>query len=117
MNDYKKQVLEDIREWANEGNADGLNIDGVRDRLQDPAWSDSITGNASGSYYCNTYKAQEQIQNSGLLFDEAFISYLEDMGMNIGELLSKGAEVVDVWARCAVIDLLSDEELEEAIKQ
>ena len=30
MNDYKKQVLEDIRDWANEGNADGLNIDGVR---------------------------------------------------------------------------------------
>ena len=117
MNDYKKQVIQDIREWASEGNADGLNIYELRDRLNDPAWSDSITGNASGSYYCNSWKAQQQIQNSGLLFDEVFLSYLEDMGTNIGDLLNKGAETVDVWARCAAIDLLSDEELAEAVKQ
>ena len=115
MQDYKKQVLDDIREWAKEGNAEGVEtVEELRDRLQDPSWSDSITGNATGSYYCNTYKAQEMVQKSNLIFDEDFLHYLDCLGCQIGDIIAKGAETLDVWARCAAVDLLTDEELEEA---
>lgn len=114
MDEYKTQVIDDLKTWAEEGDAAGLTMDELKDRLQDPTWTDSITGNGSGSYYCNAYKAREMIDKTHLLWDGDFLSALESYGQNIGELIERGPEVVDVWARCIALEYLDDEELTEA---
>ena len=114
MEEYKKQVIDDLKEWVAEGNAEGIeNIDELREVLSDPSMTDSITGNASGSYYCNAYKAQENIDRTHLLWDEQFIDALADFGCEVSDLLRRGAEVVDVYARCIALESLSYEELQE----
>lgn len=114
MDFYKKEVLEDIKTWAEEGNSADT-LEETRERLQDPTLTDGITGNGSGSYYCNSYKAKQAVNESGLLFDGDFIDYVESLGCNVGDILNKGAEAVDVWARCAAVDMLTDEELAEVL--
>ena len=114
-NDYREQVIEDLKSWAEEGNAEGINnIDELRELLRDPSMTDGITGNASGSYYYNTYKAQEQINKSGILWDEDFLGWLSDLELDLGEQMKRGAEAVDVLAREWALNSLSDEELAEA---
>lgn len=114
MQEYKAQVKEDLKTlFEDNEELKNKNVEELRELLQDPSWNESITGNASGSYYCNTYKAQEMINNSGLIWDEEFINALEDFGTNVSDLLREGAEVVDVWAREIALYNLSDEEIEE----
>ena len=116
MKDYKKEVIEDLTELLSE-NKDiikDLSIDALRDLINDYRFSDTVTGNGSGSYYFNVYKAQETINERGLLFDDYFLTYLSDCGTDLTDLLQKGAECIDVWARCCVLDyMLTDEELED----
>ena len=116
MEDYKKEVIEDLKELLSENKEEikDLSIDELRDLINDYRFADSVTGNGSGSYYFNAYKAQETINKRGILFDECFTEYVRDCGKDMGELLDKGAEAVDVWARCCVIDyMLTDDELNE----
>lgn len=115
MEDYKKEVIEDLKELLSENKDEikDLSIHALRDIINDYRFSDNITGNGSGSYYCNAYKAQESINERGLLFDDYFLGYLSDCGTDLADLLKKGAECIDVWARCCVLDyMLTDEELE-----
>lgn len=110
MEYYKEQVLEDLRNYADEADYKGKSVDEVRDlALMD----DSITGNASGSYFCNTWKAQEALTESGVLFDDEFLSRLEEYGVE--NPLAKGAEWLDVMARCIALDYINDDELMEAV--
>ena len=114
MEDYKKEVMEDLKELfiENKDTIKDLDIDSLRDEVNDYRFSDSVTGNGSGSYYCNAYKAQETISKRGILFDDDFLGYLQDCATDLADLLKKGAEAVDVWARCCILDyFLTDEEL------
>ena len=80
------------------------------DKLYDEMWAeDSITGNASGSYTFNTYKAEENICHNQDLLREA----LEEFGGNYGEALEKGAEFCDVTIRCYLLGQVLTEVLEE----
>lgn len=115
QNDYREQVIEDLKTWAEEGNAEGVkDIEELRERLQDPSLTDGITGNASGSYYCNAYKAQEQIDKSGILWDEDFLGWLDSLGLELADFMKRGAESVDVLAREYALEALSDREIAEA---
>lgn len=115
MNEYKIEVIEDLTELLteNKDQIKDLSTDELRDLIMDYRFADSVTGNGSGSYYFNRYEAQETINERGILFDDDFLGYIHDMGADLDELLTKGAEDVDVWARCCVLDyMLTDEELE-----
>ena len=76
MYDYEKAVRSDIEDYILE-NYDRIDLedfddeDDFKDYLIDILLDeDSITGNASGSYYCNSYKAQEALNgNMDLLRD------------------------------------------------
>lgn len=114
MEEYKRQVKADLAEWVAEGNTKDIkDIDELKERLADPSWTDSITGNASGSYYCNAYKAQENIDKAHLLWDTEFIDALAELNVEVSDLLRRGAETVDVWARCIALEGLSYEELQK----
>lgn len=70
--------------------------------------SDNVTGNASGSYYCNTWDAEEALCHNLDLLQEA----LECFGCGI-EYLENGAEACDVTIRCYVLSQVLQEALDE----
>lgn len=116
---YLEAVAEDVREYINNeidlsewrGNRDGL-----EEKLNDDLWiNDGVTGNASGSYYCNAWKAEEALAHNWDVLEEA----LAEFG-NTENPIEKGAEWCDVTIRChllgqAIAEVLDDleEELEE----
>lgn len=113
MYDYREAMTEDVKEWIKE------NIDltewtedreGLEQQLNDDLWTeDSITGNASGSYYCNSYKAEESIAHNLDLLNEA----LDEFGQNDINVIKKGAEWADVTIRCYLLWSVISEVLDE----
>lgn len=116
MYDYREAVTEDVKEWIKEN----INLtewtedrEGLEQQLNDDLWTeDSITGNASGSYYCNSYKAEESIAHNWDLLNEA----LDEFEQNNINVIKKGAEWADVIIRCYLLrSVISDvlDEMEE----
>lgn len=113
MYDYREAMTEDIKEWIKE------NIDltewtedreGLEQQLNDDLWiEDSITGNASGSYYCNSYNAEESIAHNWDLLNEA----LDEFGQNNINVIKKGAEWADVTIRCYLLESVISNVLDE----
>ena len=106
--DYINETVNNIKDYIDE------NIDYVKDysfdELYDELWTaDSVTGNASGSYYCNAYKAEEALAGSWELLAEA----LENFGCENVNILEKGAEYCDVTIRCYLLSECLVEALED----
>lgn len=101
--DYRYNVCEDIRNYIEENNikvtADNRQ-DLYNDLYDDLFISDSVTGNASGSYTVNAYQAEENLcHNFDLLADA-----LSEFGYyNDENILQKGAEWCDVTIRCYLL--------------
>ena len=117
---YLEAVTSDVRDYI-ENEVNLTEWRGRRDELEetlnDDLWiNDSVTGNASGSYYCNTWKAEEALAHNWDLLAEA----LEEFGQSGTDILRKGAEAMDVTIRCyllgqAIAEVL--EELEEELEE
>lgn len=119
---YIEEMKEDVKEYIN----NEINLKDFSDReeleqkLNDDLWvCDSVTGNASGSYYCNSWKAEEALAHNWDLLAEA----MKEFGCEV-DLLEKGAEWADVTIRCyllgqAIGEVLDEmeEELEEAFTE
>ena len=78
--------------------------------------SDSVTGNASGSYYCNAYKASEALNGNWDLLREA----LYEFGCEDINPIEKGEEWCDVTIRCYLLSQaisLALDELEEELEE
>lgn len=113
MYDYREAMTEDVKEWIKE------NIDltewtedreGLEQQLNNDLWiEDSITGNASGSYYCNSYNAEESIAHNWDLLNEA----LDEFGQNNINVIEKGAEWADVTIRCYLLGFVISDVLDE----
>lgn len=89
------EKLESRDEWAQE--------------LNDDLWTvDSVTGNASGSYYCNSWKAEEAIAHNLDLLGEALAEFCDDCNS-----LQKGAEWCDVTIRCYLLYRAIENALDE----
>lgn len=116
---YLENIKEDVKEYIN----NEINLKDFTDReeleqkLNDDLWvNDSVTGNASGSYYFNSWKAEEALTHNWDLLAEA----MKEFGCEV-DLLEKGAEWADITIRCyllgqAIGEVLDEmeEELEEA---
>lgn len=117
---YMEAMREDIKEYIdNEVNLkDFSDREELEEKLNEDLWvEDSVTGNASGSYYCNSWKAEEAICHNLDLLGEA----MSEFGCE-ADLLEKGAEWADVTIRCyllgqAIGEVLDDmeEELEKVL--
>lgn len=113
MYDYREAMTEDVKEWIKQ------NIDltewtedreGLEQQLNDDLWTeDSITGNASGSYYCNSYKAEESIAHNWNLLNKA----LDEFEQNNINVIEKGAEWADVTIRCYLLESVISDVLDE----
>lgn len=91
--DAKEAILERMDEW------DFSDRDELEQVANDTLWTDdSVTGNASGSYYCNAWKAEKALCHNWDLLADA----IEDFGGDT-DILQQGAEACDVTIRCYLL--------------
>ena len=110
---YLEAVTDDVREYIR----DAVDLaewkgdrDGLEEKLNDDLWTaDSVTGNASGSYYCNTWRAEEALSHNWDLLAEA----LREFGQDGTDVLEQGAEAMDVTIRCYLLGQAIAEALDE----
>lgn len=99
--DYLSAVESDVREYI-ENNVnfhDYSDLDEMKEDLNEKLFvEDSVTGNASGSYTFNTWKAEEYLCHNLDLLAEAN----EEFGGS-SDILSDGAEICDVKIRCYLL--------------
>ena len=111
--DYQQAVKDDIRQYIEDHDVKVTtsNREDLEQSLYDDMFiSDSVTGNASGSYTFNAWQAEENVcHNHDLLLDAC-----NEFGSL--DVLTDGAEAQDVTIRCYLLgQLLGDvlDELEE----
>lgn len=99
--DYLSAVESDVREYI-ENNVnfhDYSDLDEMKEDLNEKLFvEDSVTGNASGSYTFNNWKAEEYLCHNLDLLAEAN----EAFGGS-SDILSGGAEMCDVTIRCYLL--------------
>ena len=108
---YLENIKADVKEYIdNEINLkDFSDREELEEKLNDTLWTeDSVTGNASGSYYCNSWKAEEALAHNWDLLAEA----MKEFGCEV-DLLEKGAEWADVTIRCYLLSQAIGEVLDE----
>ncbi len=115
---YREAMREDILNYIREE----INLEDYRGNRaeleellnEDLRCTDSVTGNASGSYFCSTWKAEEAIAHNWDLLEEAMWEFCDERNP-----IEKGAEWCDVTIRCYLLhscirDVLADlEELDD----
>ena len=107
MYNYRENIKNDIIDYITYEIGEATTAD--FDSLYDQLWvSDSVTGNASGSYTFNTWDEEENLCHSLDLLEEA----CEEFGC-IGDALENGAEYCDVTIRCYLLGEVLQEVLEE----
>ena len=103
--DYRGQVYEDVAEYIKtEIDLEDWSGDreGLEEQLNEELWTaDRVTGNGSGSYFCNTWRAEEALAHNWGLLEEA----AETFGAEpvIGTGYENGAEYWDVTIRCYLL--------------
>lgn len=100
--DYNFNVRDAVRDYVRNH---CFTILGDRERDQEELYdqcftSDDVTGNASGSYFCNAWRAGECLLGNWVLLQDACDAY----GQDLGEAVRRGEEFCDVTIRCYVLD-------------
>jgi hypothetical protein len=113
---YREAVTADILDYIRENYTPEEIREALQERdefaekLNDDLWiCDSVTGNASGGYYCNTWRAEEALCHNLDLLGEA----LQEFGCGADYLIEKGAEACDVTIRCYLLGECIAEALDE----
>lgn len=92
--DAKDAILECMDEWSFDDREELEQI------ANDKLWiDDSVTGNGSGSYTFNSWRAEEYLCHN---LDE-LADACKEFGQDIGEAVKQGAEYCDVTIRCYLL--------------
>ena len=109
FNDYIEETRTNARAAIVELLTYDHNMD--HDDIYDSLFTDdSVTGNGSGSFTFNTYKAQENVAD--LIWDDDFIDVLHEYGYE-SVPVEQGPEALDVIARCLALSYVDIDELIE----
>ena len=107
--DYKSAVKDDIKQYLKVNSITPAKIkkglfdyDNIYDKI---FISDSVTGNASGSYWCNAWRAECCLFGNSAILEEATTEF--------SQKISDSAETNDVYIRC----FLCGEMLSEIISE
>jgi hypothetical protein len=114
---YYKEMQKDVKEWiinnvkledfaTFEEFANEIRTNGYNEML----CSDDVTGNASGSYTCNAWKAEEMICHNWYLIEEAFTEF--DY-----QKMEFSPEKIDVTIRCYILGAVIEFVLQEIEKE
>lgn len=109
---YLENLKEDVKNFIDENNitVDNDNREEIEEQLNDELWNDdTITGNETGSYFCNRYQAAEAIALNWVLLNEA----LDAFGYENFNPIKKGEEWCDVIIRCYLLPQAITEVLDE----
>ena len=114
MYNYYEEVKNAVEEAAtNEYTLkmlESMDLNEYEEQLNDALWiDDSVTGNASDSYFFNRYEAEEALAGNFELAREA----LQEFGYNDINILEKGAEWLDVTIRCYILSSCIAEYIDE----
>lgn len=114
MYDYYENVSQAVKEAAEDSYTpeilEPVDLDDYAEKLSDALWvDDGVTGNASGSYFFNSYKAEEALAGNWELAGEA----LEEFGYDNINAFEKGAEWIDCIIRCYLLNQSIAEYVEE----
>ena len=115
MYNYLEAIIEDVKEAIKEYNTtEFADREEFEERLNDDLWvSDSVTGNASGSYHCNSNKSMECVLDNMDLLEEMSGEFGID-NETIGKKFLEGAwEWMDVSIRCYLLGQAISEALDE----
>ena len=93
--DYREVMENDIRSYLEE-ETNERDYETVYDEM---FVSDQVTGNGSGSYTFNTWKAEENLCHNLDLLKEA----CDEFGCDASDIVEKGAEWADVTIRCYLL--------------
>lgn len=117
--DYEKAVKRDALEALE--NYDEVkeieDVDDLAEFIGDKLWvDDSVTGNASGSYTMDSYKAMKYVVDNMDLLNEAISEFGEDYS-EIGEkFLNEEWDYFDVTIRCYILSGLEQDIAKEFLK-
>lgn len=108
----KADILDYIRDEINLADYDDL--DDLAEELNDDLWiTDSVTGNASGSYTFNSYTAKEYVFDNMDLVEEMASGFGVDLSDIGRHFLQEDWEWFDVSIRCYVLGSCIYNALEE----
>lgn len=119
MYDYREAMKEDIKEYLkNDAELSSNDIiymdDNTRDSLYDDLFvNDSVTGNASGSYTFNSFKASEYVKDNMDLCHESLKEFCVDADTIVEKFLEEDWEYFDVTIRCYLLGECLDTAIEE----
>ena len=100
--DYKQALIDDIREYIADNYDDTEELD--EESLYDELWvADSVTGNASGSYYCNRYKAMQSAENNLRIAAYALTEFGYEDATLQEKIRADDWEWIDVTIRCYLL--------------
>ena len=109
---YRDHVLEDVRAYiSNNYTREELkeladDFDELGEKLHNEMWmADSVTGNRSGSYTCNTCQAEENLCHN--------LDLIQEVASEFGELDLTNPEGCDVSIRCYYLDECINDVLNE----
>ena len=106
--EYLEEITNDIVDYIKENYKEGETVE--KESLYDDLFiSDSVTGNASGSYYCNSYKAFESLGSD-------IVDKVEEIENSFGEIPADRRydwEYIDCSYRCCLLPEALDEAIEE----
>lgn len=103
---YLNAVTADVVDFIHDeiNDADYENREALSEFLNDELWvCDGVTGNASGSYTFNAYKAKEFVFADPDTVSEALREFCVDAETIAEKFLSQDWEYFDVTARCYVL--------------
>lgn len=110
---YREEIKSDIKDYLkdNEISFDGYDREELHEHLDELLWlEDSVTGNASGSYWMSTFKAEEALCHNMELYFEAG----SEFGLTFENIAkSWSAEVADVTIRCYLLSECISEVIDE----
>lgn len=115
MYNYRLSIKEDVTEFILDSDFSLILEDGIETKAQtiydsiydDAFMDDSVTGNASGSYYCNAFRAKEALAGNEYLYEEAVEEFCLD-----AETVAKNVfcyEYMDVTIRCYLLPEILEE--------
>ena len=108
---YLEAVKEDVRDYIEEEVCfnDFENREELEDFLNATLWTkDSVTGYASGSYYCNSWKAADALAHNWDVLKEALENFGDDSNP-----IEEGEEWCDVTIRRYLLPTAIAEVLDE----
>lgn len=90
-------------------------MDDAKEKLFDPHWNNSITGDADGSYFCSTWKTEEAVCHYRELYhemaDELYREGSEE-ALSSYKIFATGPGGTDVTIRLFLVGRVFEEMLE-----